>query len=414
MSEPLDALAFYDALPPDERAAVDRALRDNPALAEAFRRWQRLRAAVRRDLAAALPDRALLVLYALSDEPLPGEPPPAADLLDAADRARLDAERAHVGAALARHPGLGDAVRRIRADRDAFDHVWNAHTVQNGHAGLRLATPPASGRPASGRPASGRPAADRPALARAAALRLRRGSPAWRVAALVAVVLFGAILAYVARRGAGFDTIRASEAMAVDLPDGSTVELAAGAVLEAPGDAGTREARLLAGRAFFDVRPDPAAPFTVETPNAVVTVLGTTFGVAVDAAATDVVLVSGAVALASKDEAAEAVELEPGQRSRVVALDAPSAPAPADLDAALDWTGDLFVRAEPLGAVAARLAAAFGVPVEVDPALAGETVSATRFEREAGLEAALQELALSLGARVEAGPGGGYRIVAQP
>jgi ferric-dicitrate binding protein FerR (iron transport regulator) len=398
MSEPLDALAFYDALPPDERAAVDRALRDNPALAEAFRRWQSLRAAVRRDLAAALPDRALLVLYALSDEPLPGEPAPAVDLLDAADRARLDA--GHVGAALAKHPGLADAVRRIRADRDAFDRAWSAHAASNGHApALRLVAP----------------AADRPAVERAApAVRLRRVSPVWRVAALVAVVLFGAILAYVARRGAGFETIRAAEAMAVDLPDGSTVELAAGAVLQAPEAADLRAARLLAGRALFDVRHDPAAPFTVETPNAVVTVLGTTFGVAVNEATTDVVLVSGAVALASKGAGEADVALAPGQRSRVVALDAPTAPAPADLDAALDWTGDLFVRAEPLGAVAARLSATFGVRVEVDPALAGETVSATRFEREAGVEAALQELALSLGARVVALPAGGYRIAAQP
>jgi ferric-dicitrate binding protein FerR (iron transport regulator) len=142
-----------------------------------------------------------------------------------------------------------------------------------------------------------------------------------------------------------------------------------------------------------------------------VTVLGTTFGVDVDATATEVVLVSGAVALASKDAGVDAVQLAPGERSRVIALDAPSAPAPADLDAALGWTGDLFVRAEPLGAVAARLSAAFGVPVEVDPALAAETVSATRFEREAGAEAALAELALSLGARVEARPGGGYRLV---
>src|SRR5690606_40297531 len=91
MSEPLDALALYDALPPDERAAVDRALRDNPALAEAFRGWQRLRATVRRDLTQALPDRALLVLYALSDEPLPGQPAPAQSVLDAVEHARLDA-----------------------------------------------------------------------------------------------------------------------------------------------------------------------------------------------------------------------------------------------------------------------------------------------------------------------------------
>ena len=392
MSEPLDVLALYDTLPPDEQAAVDRALRADPDLAAAFRHWQRLRATVRRDLAEALPDRTLLVLYALSDEPLPGERA-VENLLDAADQARLAADGGRLRDALAEHPGLVAAVRRLRADREAFDRAWSTHTAPNGRA-ARPAPPVAADRPAA---RSARP--------------LWRVSTVWRYAAVVAVVLFGAVLATVVRRDAGFETIRATEAMALDLPDGSSVELAPGAVLQAPEDADVREARLLAGSALFAIRHDPADPFTVETPNAVVTVLGTTFGVDVDAAATDVVLVQGAVALASKDAAAGSVELAPGQRSRVVALDAPAAPAAADLDAALGWTGDLFVRAEPLSAVAARLSEAFGVPVDVDPALAGEMVSATRFEREAGLAAVLEELALTLGARIEGQPGGGYRLL---
>ena len=403
MSEPLDALALYDALPPEEQAALEDALRRNPALAEAFRGWQSLRAAVRRDLAEALPDRTLLVLYALSDDPLPGEPAPDADLLGPADRARFDAARDRLQAALAKHPGLVDAVRRIRADRDAFDRAWAAHAVASPRNGHTARTVPAR-------------AGDRPPAAHVGPRPLRRVSGVWRMAALVAVVLFGAILATVARRDAGFETIRAAEARMVELPDGSTAELAAGALLLVPGaDAEQlRHARLLAGNALFAIRHDPTDPFTVETPNAVVTVLGTTFGVTVGQAATDVVLVSGSVALASKDDAEAAVHLAPGQRSRVVALDAPEAPAPADLNAALGWTGDLFVREEPVGRLAASLAAAFRVPVEVDPTLVGETVSATRFEREVGLEAALEELALSLGARVEALPGGGYRLTAGP
>ncbi len=65
-----DALAFYDALPPDDRAALDRSLAQEPALAEAFARWQSLRADVRAGLADAVPDRGLLVLYA-SGRPRP-------------------------------------------------------------------------------------------------------------------------------------------------------------------------------------------------------------------------------------------------------------------------------------------------------------------------------------------------------
>src|SRR5690606_41193155 len=69
-----------------------------------------------------------------------------------------------------------------------------------------------------------------------------------------------------------------------------------------------------------------------------------TFGVDVKGPATNVVLVQGAVALASKDEARGAVRLEPGQRSRVVALDAPEAPVPADLDRSEEHTSELQSR----------------------------------------------------------------------
>ncbi len=396
MSEPFDALALYDALPPEERAAVDRALRENPALAEAFRRWQSLRAAVRRDLARVLPDRTLLILYALSDEPLPGQSAPAADYLDAADRARLGAVVGPLGEAMATHPGLVDAVRRIRADRDAFERAWAAHVPTNGKAPAPSVSPPVR-------------ASDRPA---APAMRpVRRRSGVWRVAAVVAVVAFGTVLAYLARRDAGFETVRTAEARTLQLPDGSTAELAAHTTLLVAEDADVRRARLLAGQALFAVRHDAARPFTVETPNATVTVLGTTFNVAVDDAATDVVLVEGTVALASRGGDAEAVRLAPGQRSRVVALDAPTAPAPADVNAALAWTGDLFLRDEPMGRVAERLAATFGAPVEVDAALADQPVSATRFAREDGLEDALAQLALALGAEVQPLPDGGFRLV---
>lgn len=398
MSEPFDALALYDALPPEERAAVDQALRDNPALADAFQRWQSLRAQVRRELAQVLPDRALLVLYALSDAPLPGEPaPPGADALDADERARLDAVLDPLQAALVKHPGLVDAVRRIRADRAAFDQVWNAHTTLNGHA----TTVQPTERP--------RTALDRAA---APAMRpVRRRPIVWRMAALAAVVVFGAIATYVLQRDAGFTEIRTAEARTVSLPDGSTAELAAGTTVFVAEDAGIRHARVVAGDALFTIRHDEADPFTVETPNATVTVLGTTFGVEVGEASTEVVLVDGVVTLASRGADEAPVRLAPGQRSQVLALDAPSEPVAADVDAALDWTGSLFLRDEPMARVAERLSDAFGVPVEVDAVLGQQLISATRFARDDGLEAALAELALALDATVEPLPDGGFRLV---
>ena len=212
-------------------------------------------------------------------------------------------------------------------------------------------------------------------------------------------------------RDAGFETIRASELMAVDLPDGSSVELAEGAVLMIPEEGNSfRQARLMGGRALFYIRRDEANPFTIETPNATVTVLGTTFGVAVTAIETEVVLASGIVELASHADPEATVRLEPGERSRVLSLDLPTEPTSADINAELSWTGDLFIRAESMASVAEQLSRVFDMEVEVDATLAGELVSSTSFEREAGLEAALQELALSLGAKVVQLEGGGFRI----
>ena len=375
-----DALALYDALPPDERAALDAALREHPALAEAFARWRSLRAGVRAELARDLPDRALLVLYALADD----------DLLSDAEREQLDAARPALDAALDAHPGLVAAVRRIRADRDAFEAAW-AEAAQ---------APPASAvRPSAATPA--RRAADRPA-ARQSARPMR-----WvaRVAAVVAVAAFAGVLSFLALRDAGWETVAGGQT--VTLADGSTVELADGARLQVSADA-ARQARLLGGKALFRIERDPAAPFELTTPNAEVAVLGTTFSVEATDVETEVVLVHGAVTLAPRATPEAAVRLAPGQRSRVLALDAPTAPEPVDV-AVIDWTDALFVAdGATAGEIVRRLAARFGATVTIDPGLAAEPMSRVEYGAD-GLEDALDKLALALGADV-LGEGDGYRI----
>ncbi len=380
----LDALAFYDALPPDERAALDAALRDHPALSEAFARWQSLRAGVRAELARDLPNRALLVLYALADD----------DLLTDAERAQVDAARPALDAALAAHPGLVAAVRRIRADRDAFDAAWAeaASAPTTVAAPVRLAPAP--------RRAADRPAADRAALRSARPVR-------WvaRVAALVAVVAFAGVLTFLAMRDAGWETVAGAQTVAFD--DGSTIQLADGARLRVSADE-PRQARMLGGRAFFRIAHDPARPFEVTTPNAEVMVLGTTFTVDATDVETEVTLVQGAVTLMPRATPDAAVRLAPGERSRVLALDAPTAPEPADLGT-LAWTGSVFARGLTVGEVARQLADRFGVAVSVAPALAGEPVSDGEYGAD-GLRDALDKVALAFGARVEA-EGDGFRIV---
>lgn len=386
MRDTLDSLALFDALSPDERADVEAALAAQPALAEAFARWRSLRAEVRADLARDLPDRALLVLYALADD----------DLLSDAERAHLDAARPEIEAAVAKHPGLAAAVRRIRADRDAFEQAWT-EAVQP--------VPEAAPEP---RPASARPlAADRPALR----AHQRPTRWVWRTASLAALVAFVAVATFVFTRDRGWETVAASEARTVAFADGSTADLAAGARLMVPeaGAADPRQARLLGGRALFRIVRDPAEPFEVETPNAEVAVLGTTFTVEATDAQTDVVLVSGMVTLFPKASPEAAVRLVPGQRSRVVALDPPSTPERADLGAALD-PFDATVAGQTAEVLAGLIGDRFGVPVAVDPALAQERLSVLPSGDTA--EEALAALALALDARVEAA-GDGFRLVAR-
>lgn len=384
MSEPFEQLAIYETLSPSERAELDRVMQDNPALAEAFAGWNSLRASVRKELVRDLPDRTLLVLYALADEA-------EEDVLTAAEKHRLANARDELEGALERHPGLVDAVRRIRQDREAFNFAWSTHTSKNGHRTPIVET-----------------SDDRPQM------QLVRQKPAsrwvWRIAAMIAVVLCGTLMTYLVQRDAGFVTITASEQMAVEFPDGSMVELMEGSVLMMPESENVREARLMAGNALFDIRHDESHPFIVESHNAVVTVLGTSFGMNVTEVETSVVLVSGSVSFSSNGHRDEPVLLEPGERSTVMALEVPEQPTAADVNASLEWTGDLFIRSEPMSRVAQRLSYAFDVSVEVASELANEVVSGTRFDREAGVEAALQELALALGAEITETPDGSYRL----
>ena len=380
MTDPTDRLALAET--PDDVAA---ALADAPHLADAAAGWTAARAAGRRDLARDLPDADLLVLRVVER-----------DDLTAAERARLDAARPALDAALARHPGLDAAAQRVHTDVETFETAW-AEAL----APVRLASGPVAPERAADRPAQPAP-------------RRKTSRWVWRTAALAGVAAFAVVLTTVARRDAGFETLTAQSAQTVTLPDGSTADLAAGTVLMVP-DSGRdpRQIRLRTGAALLHVVHDPARPFTVETPNADVTVLGTVFTVRVDDAETervrtDVTLLSGRVDVALRGGAG--VRLAPGQQTHVAALAAPTAPAPADRGEALGWLPDVVVRDAPAREAAARLADRFGVGLAVDAALADEPVSAD-FRMADGPEAAAQALALALGGRVET-QGDALRIVA--
>lgn len=102
------------------------------------------------------------------------------------------------------------------------------------------------------------------------------------------------------------------EKRSIALADGSRVTLDSGSAIALDDKAGRRGARLLAGRAWFDVAKDPARPFTVIAAEAQVTVTGTAFDVGLDDSAIDVALARGSVRLDWRG--APPVAMVPGDR----------------------------------------------------------------------------------------------------
>ncbi len=107
------------------------------------------------------------------------------------------------------------------------------------------------------------------------------------------------------------------------LEDGSSVELNHGANVTTEFSASERRATLVRGEALFTVAKNPARPFIVRAGGVDVRAVGTAFSVRLDAAAVEVLVTEGRVALAR----AENGEPRTGDRSRPP----PSAPCPLRL-----------------------------------------------------------------------------------
>jgi transmembrane sensor len=167
----------------------------------------------------------------------------------------------------------------------------------------------------------------------------------------------------------------------VTLPDGSSVELNSGSTLthprwDLPWGGGTRAVRL-AGEAYFDVVAAPR-PFTVETFNARVVVLGTRFNVRAReevGGGTDVALEAGRVRLEARrtgptrDSGVGAVELEPGQGAGIpMGAAVPGRPNPIAVERTTAWRARGFAVTDlPLDAILRELERRFAVEIQVAP-----------------------------------------------
>ncbi len=241
----------------------------------------------------------------------------------------------------------------------------------------------------------------RPAIAPRPA---RWRTPAWVRIAAVLVLVAGAALLWraLSNRGGPWQTQFATGTgmrQEVRLPDGSRVVLGpASRLAVARGYGKPARSVELHGQAYFEVTHDDAHEFSVSTPAARVTDVGTTFSVATDAAAgTRVIVTSGAVAVTPSGRAATL--LHAGDRAAVVSgtVTVQRGVATAE-DVA--WTqGRLVFRDATVADVAAELKRWYGVTLRVDdPALAGRHLTAD-FQGQTA-DGALRIIAATLGGQL--------------
>jgi transmembrane sensor len=135
----------------------------------------------------------------------------------------------------------------------------------------------------------------------------------------------------------------AGEMRDIALADASTVSLDAGSAI-AVGD---RSVDLLAGRAFFQVKRDPAHAFTVKAGEANVAVLGTAFDVLLSERSITVAVQQGSVSVAAG--AGQSVTLQRGQRAIVDRADGTITAATVGVDGIAAWrNGKLVVEGMPV------------------------------------------------------------------
>lgn len=204
--------------------------------------------------------------------------------------------------------------------------------------------------------------------------RWRRYGPALTVLACAAMALFlllPSLLVQTYRTGTG-------DGRSIVLADGSHVDLSGNAELRARILPWRREATLVRGEAFFDVRHEAHRPFVVHSDATAVRVLGTAFNVDRQSVTRTVVEVyRGAVALEVAD--AEPVTLRRGARARV--LEDRIAPQAPVLQNAVqdrpDWKGGWFEAADvPMGVLVDKMQRYSDRPIRLDdPTIAAMPVS---------------------------------------
>ena len=158
------------------------------------------------------------------------------------------------------------------------------------------------------------------------------------------------------------------ETYRITLSDGSKVWLNAATRLQYAanlGAGGSRNVRLLAGEAYFEVQKDKNHPFIVETPSQKVEVLGTHFNINsyADEGKTVTTLAEGSVKVSTPEDKTRPIILKPGQQS--VISDTRIEVQEADLQSALAWKdGKIYFRDASIQEVLRQVSRWYNIQVE--------------------------------------------------
>ena len=395
--EHIDSIALCRDLTPERAMELQDTLASDPAAAVLLREWCALRASLVREMGEVLADSERFVLFVLHEYG-------RADVLTDSERVRIEEIAPAFRQILADSPGLAAIADDIRRDVQDFEAHWTAWFAE-----ASVGEAPALPRVPSSRsirsvrrdriPA--RTSRRVPAPAPSSRRRVLQVGVGVAAAAVLATLVFFLL-------PASPDTVTVQTASAevrtVELPDGSSVRLLGDSRLTYPSGAmdedGARRVEF-EGRAFFDIVPS-AERFLLVTPDAQVTVLGTSFGTRTADDGTEVVLVEGSLRMSARQAPEKAVVLAPGQMSRMTSAGIPSEPVSVRAHEHLTWTGLFVFHATPVRDILPMLSGHYGVDISADETLLDERVTG-RFAQEESLAGTLDTVALAIGAAVEAG-----------
>jgi len=210
---------------------------------------------------------------------------------------------------------------------------------------------------------------------------VRKRSSVFGIAASIALVLVGALLVIGLLDTGNYQNAFATavgEQQSVQLPDGSTIILNTSSAVRVNYTHDSRTVYLQSGEAFFDVASNRLKPFTVQTPNGVVTAVGTAFSVSLLAEQVEVVVTQGRVAVSPAIDTSLPIVSVNSPTSTLMEVTAGQSVAfskqverlrkiePEAIERELDWRdGILNFKGEPLEQVIADISPYTHLEIEI-------------------------------------------------